>query len=312
MSYGARPLEQSELLCSTFDATDNGLLRLSRGKGGNRQDFDQLITFPLLVGEFFDRHTVADGGVPAAREVMRGVLRGMETLCETVRQSIRASFPENIRDFCLRRIDERYGQITIRTIRSFLSQLHWRLMLAKSGCSEQQLACIETMATVNPPRFYNVEYDGEVDIPLVGGVTHDIVAGMRGVIQLAQAARRQAEALERQRERDRQMAESNDKALSLLEQICGERAVREFKACGYVTIKKDGYKFEIPANAFVRCIDPNGKRAELCIHTLGFQCNPIDEIIMSWLHIKHKLAAYLREAIPHGADRGFQKNLKSA
>lgn len=309
MSYGARPLDQRELLCNSFDATQDGVLRLSRGSAGNRQDFDQRITFPLLAGEFFDRYTVADGGVPAAREVIRGVLRGMESIIETIRQSVRASFPANIKDLCLRQLDEKYGQVTVCTIRSFLGQIHWRLMLAKSGCDEQQLACIETMAGVNPPRFYDVNYGRKVDIPLVGGATADIIAGMQDVIQTARYARNQADAMERQREHDGKFAAANDKALSLLEQICGERAVQQFKVRGYVAIEQDGYKFEIPANALVRCTDPNGKRANLCIHTQSFQVNPIDDIILSWLHIKHKLAAYLKEAIPQGVECGFQQNV---
>jgi hypothetical protein len=74
-------------------------------------------------------------------------------------------------------------------------------------------------------------------------------------------------------------------------------------------VKQEGYTFEIPANAFIRCIDPNGKRADLCIHSKSFSCNPIDEVILAYLHIKHKLAAYMAEAIAHGAQKGFTKKV---
>jgi len=312
MSYGIRPLPQKELLCSCFDGCDDGVLMMSRGTGGNRQDFGQKVDFPLITGEFFDRHTVADGGVPAARNVIRGALRGTESMVETIRQSIRECFPEHCRELALATLDDRYGQRTVRTLNKFLSELHWRLMLAKSGCDDAQLGCIEAMAAANPPRFYDINFDGPSDIPLVGGFSVDVVGGMRGVINMARQARQQAEAEERRRERDRKYAEASDRATKLLAQICGKKSAEQFKDCGFVTIEQDGYRFEIPANAFVRCTDPTGKHADLCIHTSGFQCNPIDEIIIAWLHIKHKLAAYMAEAVVHGHDRGFQRVPKVA
>lgn len=311
-SYGIRPLDHRELLCSAFDGVQNGMLRLSRGTGGNRQEFDQKIDFPTLTGTFFDKQTVADGGVPVARNLIRGILRGTESMVETIRQTIRCSFPANIRDFALQQLDDKYGAITVRTLRSLLGEIHWRLMLSKSGCDEQQLGCIEYMAGHNPPRFYDVNFNGESDIPLVGEKPGDVVAGMRDFVRLAQAERRRAEQRQAQSERDKDMAEANGKARSLLESICGIKLAREFDKRGYITIEQDGYRFEIPANAFIRCTDPSGKRADLCIHSQGLQVNPIDEIIVAYLHIRHKLAAYMREAIPHGADRGFQKVPKAA
>ena len=309
LSYGIRPLDQQDVVGSTFDATQGGMLRLSRGSGSDRQDFDQELQFPTITGTLFDKQTMADGGVPVARNLIRGVLRGTESMIETIRQTIRCSFPKNIRDLALKRLDERYGQITVRALRSLLGEIHWRLMLAKSGCDEQQYGCIEFMAANNPPRFYDADFEGESDIPLVGEKPGDVVAGMRDFVRLAQAERRRAEQRQAQLERDKDMAEASGKARSLLESICGSKLAREFDNCGYITVKQNGYRFEIPENNFVRCIDPNGKYAELCIHTQGFQCNPIDEIILSYLHIRHKLAAYMKEAILHGAERGFQKKV---
>lgn len=312
ISYGIRPLDQRNVIGSTFDATQNGMLRLSRGTGGNRQEFDQELNFPTITGTLFDKQTMADGGVPVARNLIRGVLRGTESMVETIRQTIRCSFPENIRDLALKQLDQRYGQITVRTLRSLLGEIHWRLMLAKSGCNEQQYGCIEFMAANNPPRFYDANFEGESDIPLVGERPEDIVAGMQATIRLVRAERAREEQRQAQLQHDKDMAEANGKARSLLESICGEKLAREFDNWGFISIEQDGYKFEISANDFVRCTDPNGKRADLCIHAQGFQCNPIDEIILAYLHIRHKLVAYMREAIPHGAERGFQKVPKYA
>lgn len=309
MSYGIRPLKQQDLVGSIFDGTQGGMLRLSRGTGGNRQEFDQALKFPTITGTLFDKQTMADGGVPVARDLIRGVLRGTESMVETIRQTIRCSFPENVRDLALQRLDEIYGHITVREIRSLLGELHWRLMLAKSGCDEQQFSCIEFMAGHNPPRFYDVNFEGESDIPLVGERPEDIVAGMQATIRLARAERVREDQRQAQLLRDKDVAEANGKARSLLESICGPKLAREFDNCGFITVEQDGYKFEIPANSFIRCTDPNGKHADLCIHSQGFQCNPIDEIIIAYLHIRHKLAAYMKEAIVHGAERGFKKKV---
>lgn len=310
MSYGIRPVANDrDLRCPSHGGIQNGILRLARGTAGNRQEFDQKVDFPLLTGQFFDKQTVADGGVPVARNLIRGILRGMESMVETIRQSIRCCFPADTRDLAIRTLDERYRTETERTLHALLGEIHWRLMLAKSGCDEQQLGCIEYMAGHNPPRFHDIAFDGESDIPLVGEKPGDVVKGMKDFVRLAQAERRRAEQRQAQLERDAEMAEANGKARSLLESICGAKHAREFDAFGFIRVEQDGYAFEIPANNFVRCTDPNGKTAQLCIHTRSFSCNPIDEIILAYLHIKHKLAAYMKEAILHGAQKGFKKKV---
>ena len=306
-SYGIRPLDSRELLCSSFEGVQDGMLRLSRGTGGNRQNFDQELLFPTLTGTLFDKQTVADGGVPIARNLIRGILRGAESMVETIRQTIRCSFPDDIRDFALQQLDDKYGAVTVRTMRSLFGEIHWRLMLAKSGCDDQQFDCIEFMAAHNPPRFYDVNFDGESDIPLVGEKPGDVVKGMQDFVRLAQAERRREEEHLALLERDKAEARANGKARGLVESICGPKLAREFDNRGYITVKQSGYTFEIPANSFIRCTDPNGKRADLCIHSQSFQVNPIDEIITAYLHIKHNLAAYMKEAIVQGGDRGFKK-----
>jgi len=309
LSYGIRPLDNRDLNCSCIGAVQNGLLRLARGSAGNRQEFEQKIDFPLITGEFCDKHTVAGGGVPVARNLIRGILRGTESMVETIRQSIRCSFHESVSDLAIATLDDRYGATTVRTLRSFLGEIHWELMLKKSGCDEQQFGCIAAMASANPPRFYDVNFDGESDIALVGERAGDIVAGMTATIRLAQAAQARAERYEEQLRRNKDRNEADGKARSLLESICGTELALQFDTCGYIVVKQNGYTFEIPANSFVRCTDPNGKTADLCIHTQGFQCNPTDEIIIAYLHIKHKLADYMRVAVTHGAEKGFKKKV---
>lgn len=107
-SYGIRPLNDRDLRCSSLDGVQNGMLRLSRGSGSSRQEFDQAIKFPVITGQFFDKQTVADGGVPVVRDLMRGILRGTESMVETIRR------------FALQQLDDRYGQVAVRNLRSLL------------------------------------------------------------------------------------------------------------------------------------------------------------------------------------------------
>jgi len=304
-SYGVRPLKQNK---SNFDAT-NGVLCLARGEGTSRQNLEQFLEFPTIIGEFFDKQTVSDGGVSAARDLIRGILRGTESMIETIRQSIRCGLSDNVRDLALQNLDSRFGKITKNTIEHFLGEINWHLMFSKSGCDEHQFNCIEYMAEHNPPKFYSIAYNNESDIPLVGEKVGDVVKGMKEFIRLAQAERRRAEQRQAQLQRDKDMAKANDKAKSLLQQICGEKLAREFDLKGSITVEQDGYIFEIPSNSFIHCTDPNGKKSDLCIHSRGFQVNPIDEIILAYLHIKHKLVDYMKVAILHGAEYGFKKKI---
>jgi hypothetical protein len=312
MNYGIRPLaDQGELRCSSFDAVQDGVLGLIRGTGGNCQRFDQAINFPPIVGEFFDRQAVGDG-VGVVRDLMRGILRGTESMVETVRQSIRCSFSESVSDFALNELDERYGEITARTLRSFLGQIHWRLMLAKSGCDDQQFGCLEFMSAHNPPRFYDVDFGGESDIPLVGEHPGDVIAGMQAAIRLAQAERQRAEALRAHSEAMRRRKEATKTAKSLLATICGEKIAWQFDWAGFIKIEQNGYKFEIPPNGFIGCTDSDGKTARLCIHSRGFQVNPVDEVILAYLQIRHNFTEFMQEAIIHDAQRGFRRFPKRA
>jgi len=287
VNFGFQPIPNSELRDSSFDATQNGMLGLSRGKGAMRHNFEQALRMPKIIGALLDYSDLNNGGVPAGRTVTGSILRRIESLIETARQTMRsnmASDPE-VRVMTLNRIDERYGEITANAIRTFLGQIDWRLMLAKSGCDDDQLNVIEFAMRHNPPRFHSILEDVSVDIPIIK------VAPVNRFDQATIA---------------------NIKATALLSNVCGPEHGLEFENTGQITVYEQDYKFVIKPGEFVGCTDPNGKKARLCIHTLGFQCNPIDEIIIAYLHIRHKLVAYMREAILHGAEHGFQRVPKAA
>ncbi|MHA2279693.1 MAG: hypothetical protein ACXAC5_02200 [Promethearchaeota archaeon] len=285
ISFGLRNCKNADLRCVSFDGVNNGSLplsrgRVSRGRGAMRQYFEQQIDAPHIIGELLAQSDLADGGVPAGRTVTGAVLRRFESIVETVRQHIRnhLSRDPGVRNLALATMQDRYGAISERNILGFLGAIDWRLMLAKAGCDHDQLNVIEYASGHNPPRFLSIVDEPTDEIPL---------------IRWAPLTRFNGSTI------------ANIKATALLRNVCGDRLGDEFESCGCITVEEQGYRFVIRPGEFVACTDPNGKTARLCIHTIGFACNPIDEVVIAFLHIKHKLAAYMREAIFHGAESGF-------
>lgn len=299
IGYGIKPLLQQDLRCSSFDAVIDGVVKLSRGSGGNRQYFEQIIDFPPIGGQLLSRRILTNGGVGEARNLIGDILREFESIVETIRQHIRYSLSESVRPEVVKMLQNRFGEVTVRNLRNFLGQLHWPFLLSKVGCDEGQVNCIEAMSRLNPPRFVRVDFEGNSEIPLVGQVlTGDIVRDMRNVLYTLHCQRREAE-------RQRKLSEANARARLLLESVCGSRLAQEYDAKGFITIEQSGYTFEIQPRAFIRCVDPNGKRGELCIHTQGLTCNPLDEVAIAYLYIRHNLAEYMRTAHLQRHEPGF-------
>jgi len=287
VNFGFRAIPNSEVRGDTFDASQNGMLNLSRGKGAMRQQFQQALHVPNIVGNLLDYSDLNDGGVPAGRTVTGSILRRIESIVETARQRIRdnMSTDPEVRAMTLNLIDERYGDATAKAITGFLGQIDWKLMLAKSGCDDDQLNVVEFAMGHNPPRFHKIHDEPSVDIPLIASAPLN---------------------------RFDRATIANIKATALLRNVCGEKLFNEFESTGQITVNEQGYEFVIKPGEFVGTTDPNGKTARLCIHTIGFQCNPIDEVVIAFLHIRHKLAAYLHEAIVHSPQQGFTTKLAKA
>ena len=282
ITFGLRNLKAADLRESSFAGVCDGVLILTRGSGGNRQQFEQTVNVPNMIGQLLDYSELTNGGVPAGRTVTGSILRRIESIIETIRQYIRDHLASDaeVRNLALTTLHDRYGQVTDETIRGFLGAIDWRLMLAKAGCDDDAMNVVEYAMGNNPPRFHSILEPASIEIPLIR------VAPLnrfdRGTI-------------------------ANIKATALLKNICGEQHALEFENTGGITVKEQGYQFVIKPGDFVNCTDPSGKTARLCIHTLSFAVNPIDEVIIAFLHIKHKLLAYMKEAIFHGAERGFQQ-----
>ncbi len=307
MGFGIQPItNHNDIVGSRLGGAQNGLLRMARGTGGNRQEFDQQFEFPLIKGQLFDTQGV-DNSVASARDLVRSILRGVESMIETVRQSIRCQFHPEVRKIAITALDYRYGAASVRALRSFLGEIHWQLMFSNSAFDADQIACIEIMTKNNVPHFYDVNWDGESEIPLVVGFAVDILTNMKATVRMAHAARLRQEQDRQRLEIQAKLAVASDKARDLLRTVCGDDNADHFVEHGCIVVEQSGYRFVIGSNSFVKCTDPQGKTAELCIHTHGFNCNPIDEVVIAFLHIRHKLEDYMRLAVLHYQQAGFQR-----
>jgi hypothetical protein len=283
VSFDLRNIPNSELKCSSFDAAINGVFHISRGINGNRQVFDQHLRVPHIFGLLLDYSELQDGGVEAGRTVVDSILRRVESIIETVRQDIIKNTCQDLRQTVLKTLHDRYYKPTRLAIETLLGGINWRLMFRQSGCDEEQLRVIDYSMLNNPLRFNSLLNSADTDIPL---------------IQCSSLGQFDSSTI------------ANLKATTLLKMVCGEELGKEFEKMGHITVKSQGYTFVVSPRSFVECTDPNGKKARLCIHVQSYQCNPIDELTIAYLHIKHQLAEYLDEAILQGHDAGFQKNLR--
>ncbi len=264
----------------TFAARRDGMLVMERGSGGHRQTFQQELVAPYLLGQFLAWSDLRDGGVDAGRALSAAMLRKAESIVETVRVSIRNHLSGEVSAQALRILNERYGKSTEKVVNAFLGQVNWKLLLDGAGCDDDCLNVVDYTLSNQPVTSFDVNFDGETTIPLVA---HSEV-GRWDRTTLA-----------------------NIKATALLKNVCGTVLGDEFDATGAITMVERDYKFRIRPGQFVDCEDPNGKTARLCIHTIGLSVNPIDELVIAFLHIKHRFDAYMRMAIYHGAQPGFVK-----
>lgn len=267
----------------TFDAMPNGLLNVDRKYQGIKQGFQQKFEAPSIVGQLLAWSELGGGGVDAGRTVSKAILDKVASIAETVRQNVRKNIGNEVRDIVLKGL-ARYDEITRRTIKNLLREIIWPLMFQKAEIDEETLAVIEaSLDGRNLVKVNSISDDNDTDIPLVY----------------------QIDALEFDR-----TTLANIKATTLLYKVCGEESGRMFDNHGYIIVKKHGYQFQIKPNQFVECYDPDGHKGMLCIHTQSFAVNPIDELLIAYLHIKNKFDEYMDLAVLHAHDRGFQKNRK--
>jgi len=258
----------------------DGMYALPFGTGStHRWVYQELVVHPMY-GEVMGLSELNDSAVFGGRTISQAFRDTFESIFETVRLTMRRNFGREVADRYLADIDKRFGAQTRETIREVLGSLHWALLLHPSECGQQCLSVVQTSLSRNFPRQFGLSHNGNTDIP-------ELPANPMSYSTWSLA---------------------DVKATALLQTVCGKAYAKFFKIKGYITVKNMGYSFKVAPGKFVECTDPNGKTASLCIHTVNFSCNPIDEVVIAYLHIKNHLAEYMDKAVAHSAQAGFQRS----
>ncbi|MHC4590028.1 MAG: hypothetical protein ACYTAQ_12035 [Planctomycetota bacterium] len=279
-----------------------GVVRVPDTSTGVRRQVEQvLVPYRPVYVSTMDFTDMSEGGATLGRRVVRSMLRRFEALLEHSRRSIRDGFAGPVRDRAIRHTHLAYGQSTARSA-TILGTLQWPLLLEGSNCGQECLDTIAYTTTHNPPQFLELVDDEEMDVePL----DRDEPLGGR----LLRNVRHRADMLERQQhraQRENEHAAGTARAVELMRNVCGEAAADQFTRDNYIILEHDGYEFTLSPDRMIPCRDPNGKKARLCIHTCGFCCHPVDEIIIAYLNIRHRFGDFMHTANVLGRDRGFQ------
>lgn len=288
-------------------------VRISKGEGGSRRYIDQEISLKDLIVEVLPFRQITEANEGVAQEICQGILRFYGGLVEYVRLSILLSLASSIREVYAAEMDNRFGKFAEKTIRNLLSSLNWPLLLEECKAPDVFKNVIDYTLTHNFPVYYPLLSEGNkdaVDVEFNETSTVDIaLARIENEIDRAVDNQRRDELQVEYRlqtaKRDERQRKANEKAELLLKLVCGSFKYEEYCLLGYITIEQDGWSFRIAPRAWVYCQDPKGEHAELCIHTANLSCNPIDEMVIAYLHIKHRMGDYLTIAIPHSATVGF-------
>lgn len=263
----------------------NGIIGLNHTTDGRIRTIEQHLVIPDIDGSFLEpSHLDCDEEVYTARTISRALLQTTASMVEGVRQSIRDHLGKECFERAVQHIDNCWGSQIEKCMATLYDEINWPLMLEGSGASERVLQVIETSM-----RNHNIEYH-----PL----------GYEGVVTIQPLVLFETFRIDKTRLSDL-------KATVLLKHVCGEEYYNEFVKHSRITIEHEGYTFVVAPGRFVKATDPYGHSVELCIHTVGFSCNPIDELVLAYLHIKNQFEWYMKTANIFGRGKFQLPNEKS-
>jgi hypothetical protein len=293
----------------------SNIVRIPQGEGSRRRCIEQVIKLPDLVLEVFPLKDVTQATEGDARDICQSVFRYFSSVVETVRKSVIDSFSKEIVDEASKNQDKKYGLFSEKTVRTLLGSLNWPLLVSEMPVADAVKNIIDYIFSNNRPAYYSLVSEGDKDAFNVlenkTGIEHleSRIASIEGMISREQDAIKVRELqAEWERERvilDEKIRLANQKANELLKLVCGEEIFNEYLKRGFLHIENEGWSFLLKPNAHVQTFAPNGSSANLCIHTVNLSCNPIDEMVLAYLHIRHKMDEYLAIAIPHGIKGDF-------
>jgi len=284
INFTAKPLTDELRAKKTFDGTTNDRqLRIDIDRDSGRQSITQNITFPQICGVILHWSELNNGGVDCGRTVARAILEKTKSMVETIRIGIRQHVAKTRRQQILDILGDRYTTITEGVVKQFLGEINWRMMLRGANCEADTLNVIEaSLDGRNASSFHAITFDGDTGVELIANTERFSFS---------------------------RLDVASMKATGMLRKVCGDELGDEFNLTGAITFSHNEYIFKMRANQFIDCTDPNGKHARLCIHTLAFQVNAIDELSFAYLNIKNNFDEYMSTAIYHGPQKGFVKPL---
>lgn len=242
-------------------------IRINHSTGGAVRVIEQRLSVPHLFGgvlELCELNIAED--VFAARTVSDAFLQVTAAIVEHVRQSFRKGLGKDCRQRAYQHLQLCYEKEMGKLLDRMLGEINWKFMLGEA--SDQFYQVVQTTFRNHHIKRYPISHEGPVEIIPISATQFTVDAS-----RLADL-----------------------KAATLIRHVCGQAAFDEFQADGCVSLESHGYKFKLRPGAFMSAVDPQGGKARLCIHTIGFSVNPIDEIVLAYQYIKYQFDWYMKTA----------------
>lgn len=267
---------QGTIITFGVEPRGDGITFIRDGHGTQFRYVEQEIVLRPNCGVILNLSELAGGEVAAGRTVAKALLDVSESLFEYIRLSILNNIGNGIKGQFASEIKRNFGKSTSQTIKSMLSQINWPALLNGSGATEQCTMVVCGSLVNNAPRQFPFDF-----------------TGVTGIKELPPPLKYDCKSL------------ADMKATMLLKLVCGEKLYNMFVEHGYIEFHNNGYWFKMYPGKWIQCTDPNGRSAELCIHTANFNTNWIDELPIAYLNIRDDMFAFLRLANVFNAQQGF-------
>lgn len=278
---------------------------------GRYRSVEQVIDYPELGGTIVENSFFRG----AADDLPQFIADKLRDKLESVFEHCRGFVSKGISDFAkeraYNRLDDTIGY-TRKYINEFVQNVNWAMLFNWTDCGEDMAVAIDAAVrntTLRLNDFAQQNHAFESFVPYAEPYDNAHINELFAERRAAEMAEWEREQAERNANREK----ANQTAISMMYDFLGESFGKQFEAKGYVELTQNGYHFTVAPSANIRVADPKGNRAGLCIHTINFSCNPIDEIVIAVLNIQNRFYEFMAKANYFLTDMDFVKpKLKKA
>lgn len=330
INFGMRPSKDADRVDG---AAVKGVL-LSRD-GGHL--VEQFISLPMVTGQIMQFHDLHGAGAELGEALGADLTNRLEMAYELCRRGIRDGFGGPARGIALRTLQQIWERHTLAT-NNFLRDIAFTIMLQGCGATDAFFLSLFRVLDEKPLRINRIDLpdaDSAIEpwsenpfglseaVKAYYAEQQRIIKEQQHAVWEAahpEVADRRAAALGRQKNYQYEQsalnaneetrmsfvgaATPNGKAVELLNMVCGNLAAQEYLRTGKITVRKDGYVFQVaPGHGAITVKDPNGKRAHLCIQS--DTVNPIDELVVAATNIEFNFGEWFARANVMNLDGGF-------